>query len=74
VKLAPCPFCGEEAEIERYGNRRVSTIYRCTFCGCSLETGEEWDHGAQWNERVTLPRKDQRSIWKRIDDFILGIP
>lgn len=52
IDLLPCPFCGGEAEIERYGDHRQSTIYACTNCGCSLETGEEWGHGAQWNKRV----------------------
>ena len=51
-KLKPCPFCGGEAEIERYGTRKVSTVYVCTECGCQLETGEEWNHGTQWNTRV----------------------
>lgn len=49
--LKPCPFCGSEAKIEQYGNSRVSTVYKCTMCGCSLETGEEWGHGREWNER-----------------------
>jgi len=57
MKLLPCPFCGDEAEIERCGDRRRSTIYQCTSCGCSLETGEEWDHGAGWNTRAP-PRSD----------------
>lgn len=53
--LLPCPFCGGDAEIERIGDARRSTIYRCTYCGCSLETGEEWGHGRRWNERSTPP-------------------
>lgn len=53
--LKPCPFCGGEAEIERYGTPRQSTIYTCTDCGCSLETGEEWDHGRWWNARPSPP-------------------
>ena len=52
IELLPCPFCGGEAEIERYGTPRVSTIYSCKECGCRLETGEEWGHGAGWNKRV----------------------
>lgn len=52
VQLLPCPFCGGEAHIERYGDRRQSTQYACDACGCSLETGEEWGHGAGWNKRA----------------------
>ena len=51
--LKPCPFCGSDAEIERYGDHSRSTIYTCNSCSCSLETGEEWDHGRQWNTRAT---------------------
>lgn len=53
-KLLPCPFCGGEAEIERLGDRRQSTQYSCTECGCFLETGEEWGHGTEWNRRAAL--------------------
>lgn len=51
VNLKPCPFCGGEAEIERSGTPRVSTIYACTNCGCRLETGETFNHGGLWNDR-----------------------
>lgn len=51
--LLPCPFCGGKASIERKGDRRMSTVYSCDWCGCSLETGEEWDHGKAWNTRPT---------------------
>lgn len=50
-KLLPCPFCGSEAEIERRGSARQSTIYRCTNCSCSLETGEVFNIGDRWNMR-----------------------
>lgn len=50
-ELKPCPFCGGKASIERKGDRSMSTIYSCDWCGCSLETGEEWDHGKAWNTR-----------------------
>ena len=54
IKLLPCPFCSDEAEIERYGDAHRSTQYRCTNCGASLETGEEWDHGRDWNKRADI--------------------
>ena len=53
ARLLPCPFCGCEAEIERFGNRRQSTLYQCKGCSCSLETGEEWGHGSDWNTRAS---------------------
>jgi Lar family restriction alleviation protein len=58
-QLQPCPFCGGEAEIERYGNRRQSTIYACTMCGCRLETNEERNFGARWNERFLKKPLDE---------------
>lgn len=58
VELEPCPFCGHEAEFERKGTPRFSTIIVCTWCGARLETGEEWDHGRVWNRRV--PAQSER--------------
>lgn len=55
VTLLPCPFCGRSAHIEQYGDRSKSTIYQCDNCSCRLETGEEWNHGADWNRRTVLP-------------------
>lgn len=57
--LLPCPFCGSEAEIERYGDSSKSTIYQCQSCSCSLETGEEWDHGSDWNRRAPDPVREK---------------
>jgi Lar family restriction alleviation protein len=54
IELLPCPFCGGEAEIERAGDHHRSTVYTCTYCGASLETGEEWNHGQMWNQRANL--------------------
>jgi|GEM_PF-3115111 len=53
-ELKPCPFCGHSAHIEQRGDRSMSTIYQCDNCGCSLETGEEFNHGAGWNNRAAL--------------------
>ena len=52
IELKPCPFCGGEAEIERYGTPRVSTIVSCMNCGVSKECGEEFNHGEDWNSRI----------------------
>lgn len=65
VGLLPCPFCGSPAEIERYGDGRQSTIYQCTFCSCSLETGEEWDHGRDWNKRAYAHAGDEIDAVRR---------
>jgi hypothetical protein len=69
--LKPCPFCGHEAEIERYGDRGRSTIYQCTFCSCNLETGEEWGHGRVWNERASPAASGD--LRERITGTIRGI-
>jgi Lar family restriction alleviation protein len=69
--LKPCPFCGGEAEIERLGDHRQSTIYQCTNCGCSLETSEEWGHGDRWNERARPAASGD--LRERITGTIRGI-
>lgn len=59
------PFCKGDAEIERMGTPRQSTIYSCTECGCRLETGEEWGHGRIWNERAApdgLTNSDEHEL------------
>lgn len=82
--LLPCPFCGGEAEIERIGDRRQSTVYACLFCGCRLETGEECLHGSAWNTRAdlipkwqpieTAPRDGTRILaYYRADDGIYDV-
>jgi hypothetical protein len=66
AKLLPCPFCGHEAEILRFGDRSKSTQYNCTMCGCFLETGEEWNHGATWNRRAPDLAADNLRLTARI--------
>lgn len=65
IELLPCPFCGGEAEIIRFGNRRQSTQYSCNQCGCHLETNEERDHGTRWNERPPIKGDDADFEWAR---------
>lgn len=58
-ELKKCPFCDGEAEIKQYGDRTKSTIVGCTNCGCTLESGEESNHGSDWNTR-TLEAENKR--------------
>lgn len=52
--LLPCPFCGDEAEVERYGTPRQSCIVACTNCGCRLSSNEN-GAGRAWNQRALSP-------------------
>ena len=62
--LAPCPFCGGEAEVEQQGANRQSHIIACINCGCS-ETWETWNAGSLWNTRQPTQSDAQRNtpIW-----------
>ena len=72
MKLKPCPFCGnEEPYIERYGSSRQSTQYVCGNCGCTLETGEEWDHGSDWNKRVNPDLDEALNLLTQIRESFL---
>ena len=51
--LLPCPFCGGEAEVERIGTNRVSSMVACTNCGARVEANETFDTGDAWNRRTT---------------------
>ena len=58
--LLPCPFCGGQAEIIRFGTPRWSAIVECMECGGRLESGDEGEEsGRHWNTRA--------SQWKPID-------
>lgn len=50
LSLKPCPFCGGEAEVERFGTARRSCIINCSQCHCSLESNEN-GAGYHWNQR-----------------------
>lgn len=68
--LKPCPFCGGKAEIERYGTPRQSTIYQCEDCSCFLETGEEFNHGRQWNDRSNKDQWDYEGAMSDLDSVL----
>ena len=57
VTLKSCPFCGEEARFERRGTSRQSCIVRCTWCGASHESSDEYERsGCSWNDRAPPSR------------------
>lgn len=62
-KLKPCPFCGTEPTVIRYGTERTkrrSIVIKCPKCRIAREDGAvrfgfDWLEGIaskQWNERV----------------------
>ena len=54
-ELKPCPFCGGEAEVERYGYRNQSHIVSCMDCGCRIESGDvEPFWNSSWNKRFGI--------------------
>ena len=55
-ELKNCPICNGEAEFERKGTTRYSTIVTCTDCGCTAEDGSTFNHEARWNTR---PREEE---------------
>lgn len=66
VKLAPCPFCKGNVEIERFGDARQSTVYSCIECGCRLETPEEWGYGARWNARAIIADESRKNMYEAL--------
>ena len=59
AELLPCPFCGHGPGhehggpvYERMGSSRHSSIIKCEYCGCTLESNEtDWTSGWKWNRR-----------------------
>ena len=76
IALKPCPFCGGEAEIQRLGSRKCSTIYACQWCGATLETSEAFDHGKRWNQRTQCEgcnyEADNRALKKALKKASTG--
>ena len=58
-KLAPCPFCGSEAEIIyiQHGDNAGGSCVCCTRCSASsnVEFGRKENFVSNWNRRVPAP-------------------
>jgi Lar family restriction alleviation protein len=62
--LLPCPFCGGEAEVERRGTPRVSSIVACTDCGARVEANLVGDDSLHWNTRAAPPLPEgEHATW-----------
>lgn len=66
TKLLPCPFCGEDPEIEQIGNDHTKTRktqIRCPRCSVTMRVGAiansvAWTRRqviSQWNKRTGTP-------------------
>lgn len=60
-KLKPCPFCGGEAEYERFASPRNFYSVRCTSCGC--RTDGYRDNRTESTDAENKTR--QADIWNR---------
>lgn len=49
--LKPCPFCGGDNYVIRYGTGRQSALVGCINCNCTLESNEV-GAGQQWDTRA----------------------
>jgi len=61
-------------EFERRGDRRLSTVVICTDCGLSHESGEEWNHGADWNRlrenHLADGSPEQKAFWLLMQFYV----
>lgn len=54
MTLAPCPFCGGDAEIVQPGTPRQTCVVACTDCGAQHESSDEGERsGTSWNRRAS---------------------
>jgi len=81
--IAPCPFCGGEAEIESHGTSRQSCIVSCTNCGARAEGSnlEAWNRRAEpssikpseteWGVAIL---KERVNLYKRVRELEAAPP
>lgn len=65
IQLKPCPFCGEEIELNSYDyyeeqQRYESMTIRCEYCGARGPESNSKFIADDWNKRG-------KSYWKRKD-------
>ena len=69
-ELLPCPFCGEEAEVERLGTSRASMVVVCSFCGAKVECGAIRLSDSIWNDRQLPDQASAGEGWISVDSDI----
>ena len=77
--LEVCPFCGGDAQFERVGTPRQSTIVACSECACRLESPDEFNYSTSWNRRTPSPAAAEllavcrllltRMTWSEFEDL-----
>lgn len=73
--LLPCPFCGGEAEIERY---TIKPYVACMKCGCSMPDRHQTAEQAieAWNTRTATTDSEfaravhDGNLWRRVKGHI----
>lgn len=74
-ELLPCPFCGEERDVELQPTRNGMMRVYCDNCGCSgYETDARNQAIASWNQRVDKARiaeleAENRKLKEQADDL-----
>jgi len=67
-ELLPCPFCGEEAEVERLGTSRASMVVVCSSCGAKVECGATCLSNSIWNTRQLPDQASAGDGWISVED------
>jgi Lar family restriction alleviation protein len=52
-EVKPCPFCGEQEDIQHHDDGQTWPRIECCYCGCSMQEDEEYSALYYWNQRAS---------------------